>query len=131
MNRRAAGWLFWLLAVNVATSIVHFVDNVASWSLYPEPAWNSAGATDRFWFIMTPFALAGYALYRLGWFWRSTLILQAYALMGLLVLGHYFYAPFCSLAPRIHLTVLPEAGAALALLATVAVLQLQRRESGI
>ncbi len=129
MSRRAASWLFWLLAANVATSIVHFVDNVAFWSLYPEPAWNSAGATDRFWFIMTPFAVAGYALYRCGWFWRSTLILQAYALMGLLVLAHYFYAPLCSIAPRIHLTVLPEAGAALALLAILAALQFKHRRA--
>jgi hypothetical protein len=110
--QRRHSWLFWLLAANLVTSVIHYIDNVAFFSIYPEPSWNSAGATDRFWFIMTPFALAGYLLYRRGWFWRSTLILQAYAAMGMLVLAHYLFAPLCDISARIHLTVLPEAAAA-------------------
>jgi hypothetical protein len=75
---------------------------------------------------MTPFALAGYGLYRRGRFWLSTSLLQAYAAMGLLVLAHYLFAPLCNISTRIHLTVLPEAFAAALLM--VYLLQMQTRQ---
>jgi hypothetical protein len=129
VKTRCSAWLFWLIVANIVASIIHFSDNVAFFSIYPEPGWNSAGATDLYWFVMTPLAIGGYFAYRSGWFWRSTALLHVYALMSLLVLGHYAYAPLCSISPRIHFTVLVEAGAALVLMAGVLFQQWRRISS--
>ena len=106
-----------LLVLNIAASIVHYLDNIAFFSEYPEPTWLDPTRVDVAWFVMTPFACAGYALYRRGQIRLGASLLTIYALMGLLVLGHYRYADICSIALRIHGFILLEAGAAACLLA--------------
>lgn len=122
MSGRPTSWLAglrWLLAANVAASVLHYVDNVAFFAEYPEPPWISPGIIDAFWFVMTPLAPAGYALLRRGALQSGALLLHVYAICGLLSLGHYRYAPICSVSPRINLLILLEAAAAAVLVVYV------------
>ena len=113
--------LFWLVVANIAASIIHYADNLLFLEEYPEPEWIELHQIDSFWFFMTPFAILGYLAIRKGALRRGSLLLCAYALMSLLVLGHYLYAPFVSISPKIHLFIFLEAAMALLLLLYVPV----------
>ena len=107
--------LTWLVALNIATTILHYVDNIAFFHEYPEPPWLTPGLVDAFWFVMTPVALAGLWLVRRGRRRIGSIALLAYAGMSLLVLGHYRFAPFHTIGWRIHAFIWLEAAAAIAL----------------
>jgi hypothetical protein len=112
--------LFWILVANVVATILHYTDNICFFHQYPEPWWASPLLTDGFWFLMTPLALGGFILLNRGQVRRGSLVLCAYAAASLLVLGHYSYAPFFSIAPRMHFFILLEAVLAVVLIAYVA-----------
>ena len=76
---------------------------------------------------MTPFAILGYLAMRKKAIWVGCLLLSAYALMSLLVLGHYLYAPFFSISPKIHGFIFLEAAMALVLLAYLPFLILREK----
>jgi hypothetical protein len=89
--RRLLPLLFWTA---VAVSIVHYADNFANYSDYPhgsgpEP---SAALILIAWFVLTPFGLAGYMLYRRGENRRGALLLIVYSTSGLVGIGHYAVA---------------------------------------
>lgn len=105
----------WLVGVNIATTVLHYVDNILYFHEYPEPSWISPKLVDGFWFLMTPVAFLGL------WLMRrhprgGRVTLAAYAVMSLLVLGHYRFAPFHAIGFRIHAFIWIEAAAALLLL---------------
>jgi hypothetical protein len=88
MARRILPVLFWTAVV---VSIVHYTDNFANYSDYPhgsgpEP---SAGVVLAAWFVLTPFGLAGYLLYRRGEIRTGALLLVVYSTSGLVGIGHY------------------------------------------
>ena len=118
------------MIANIAATIIHYTDNLLFLEEYPEPEWIRPHLIDGFWFFMTPFAIAGYLAMRNNALWTGSLLLCAYVLMSLLVLGHYLYAPFLSISPKIHVFVLLEAAMALLLLSYVPVfIQKERRRS--
>ncbi len=125
----AKRWLLVLLVINIATSILHYVDNILFFHTYPEPRWINPQIIDAFWFVMTPFALLGYALYSKGSRRHSYLCLYLYALMSLLVLGHYRYGSMWEMSMKINLLIISEAIAAVALIAYTMWLQLRAEES--
>jgi hypothetical protein len=106
-----------LVALNVATTILHYVDNIMFFHEYPEPPWLTPGLVDAFWFLMTPLALVGLWLARRDRRNLSSIALLTYAGMSLLVLGHYRFAPFHAIGWRIHAFIWFETAAALALVA--------------
>ncbi|WP_206107863.1 hypothetical protein [Paludisphaera rhizosphaerae] len=107
--------LFLLVAANVATSILHYVDNVIFFKQYPEPTWLNPHLVDMAWFVMTPFGLAGCLLFLEGRRTASFVCLYIFALMNLLVLGHYLIAPPWKVSFKINLFIMLEAAAALIL----------------
>jgi hypothetical protein len=117
--------LLTLVLANVITSIVHYVDNVLFFQHYPEPTWLYPHLVDMAWFVMTPFGVAGYLLFLRG---RSAAFacLYLYALMSLLVLGHYLIAPPWQVSFKINLFIMAEAIAALLLGMFTAWLQIRR-----
>lgn len=130
MMRPSGRWLRglrWMLWATVAGSIVHYADNLMFFEQYPEPPWIDRGMIDGFWFVMTPLAWLGYRLVRRGSRHAGTLTLMGYAACNLLTLGHYRYAPICSVAPRINAFILIEAALACALAMFLAVPYLTRR----
>jgi len=117
--------LLWLVLANVASTVAHYLDNVVYFGEYPEPSWMTPHIIDGFWFVMTPFALIGYKLMVRGFVHWGSGFLYLYAVMSLLVLGHYRYAPMSNIGVRIHLFILLEAFLAIALVAYVAFLQVR------
>ena len=107
--------LVWLVSINIAMSVLHYVDNLLFFHEYPEPPWLSPGIVDAFWFVMTPVALWGLWLARRGRQSYSSIVLLIYAGMSLLVLGHYRFAAFHEIGARIHLFIWLETAAAAAL----------------
>lgn len=91
---RATRTLLVLLAIAVAVSVVHYVDNVVNYEDYPQPGpgdlpASSAPTIAVAWFAFTAFgALA-------VWFWlrrrvtAGAVALTAYSVSGLIGLGHY------------------------------------------
>jgi len=101
--------LLLLLGMNVAASVVHYADNIVRFVSYPEPPWLNPARVDVFWFVMTPFGIAAYWLYRSGRERAALATSYAYAAMNLLVLGHYLVAPPWTLSLRINALIVPEA----------------------
>jgi hypothetical protein len=130
MNKSATRWLLALLVINVGASILHYADNMVFFHAYPEPPWMNPRIIDAFWFVMTPFAVLGYLLYRRGLQVYSSLCLYLYAAMSLLVLGHYRYGSIGELSLKINALILIEAVAAAALIGYVLWLQLSRSKDG-
>jgi hypothetical protein len=120
--------LLTLLAANIVTSILHYVDNVVFFRHYPEPTWLSPHFVDMAWFVMTPFGVAGYLLFLRGRRTAAFACLYLYAVMGLLVLGHYLIAPPWQVCFKINLFILAEAIAALLLGVVTAGLQFRCHE---
>jgi len=108
-SKRWLHGLKWLLFTTVAGSILHYADNLFFFEQYPEPPWINRSMIDAFWFLMTPLAWIGYRLIRRGSRHAGTLVLLGYVACNLLALGHYRYAPMCSIAPRINTLILLEA----------------------
>ena len=125
----ARKWLLVLLVVNVGASILHYVDNIVFFHAYPEPLWMNPRIIDAFWFVMTPFAVLGYLLFRKGRHLSSYLCLYLYAAMSLLVLGHYRYGSMGELSLKINLFILIETIAAMALIVYTLWLQLRGEKS--
>jgi hypothetical protein len=115
--------LLLLLVMNVAASVAHYADNIVRFVSYPEPPWLNPERVDVFWFVMTPFGIAAYWLYRRGRELPAFVMSYAYAAMNLLVLGHYLVAPPWKVSLLINALIGLEAGAATLLLAYTARLQ--------
>jgi hypothetical protein len=85
------------------------------------------------WFVMTPFGVAGYVLFLRGRSTAAFACLYLYALMSLLVLGHYLIALPWQVSLKINALIMAEAIAALLLGIFTAWLQIQHtaaRRSG-
>ena len=121
----AKRWLLVLLVINIGTSILHYVDNILFFHTYPEPHWINPQIIDAFWFVMTPFAVLGYLLYSKGLRRYAYLCLYLYALMSLLVVGHYRYGSMWEMSMKMNLLIMIEAIAAVALIAYSMWLQLR------
>ena len=91
---RATRTLLVLLAIAVAVSVVHYVDNVVNYEDYPQPGPGdlpapSAPTIAVAWFVFT--ASGALAV----WFWlrrrvtAAAVALTAYSVSGLIGLGHY------------------------------------------
>lgn len=81
-----------LLAVAVAISIVHYVDNTLNYDAYPQPT--SGPAPSQLvvavsWFAFTAFAVAAYVLLRRGAVTAAAVCLAVYSGSGLVGIGHY------------------------------------------
>ncbi len=84
--------LFLLLGTAIAVSVVHYVDNVAAYEAYPEPASGFAPSRELIaasWFAFTAFGLAGYVLLRRNRDLAAAACLAAYSGSGLIGFGHY------------------------------------------
>lgn len=119
--------LKWLLFATVLGSILHYADNLLFFAEYPEPPWINRSMIDAFWFAMTPLAWLGYRLIKAGSRNAGALVLMGYVACNLLALGHYRYAPMCSVAPRINAFIWLEAGLACLLAAYLILPYIRKR----
>ncbi|MEA2495944.1 MAG: hypothetical protein QOJ29_3855 [Thermoleophilaceae bacterium] len=72
-------------------SIVHYTDNYANFSDYPHGNGPEPTAAEVLiaWFVLTPFGLAGFWLYRRGEIRKAAMLLIVYSTSGLVGIGHY------------------------------------------
>ncbi|UBT80437.1 hypothetical protein LCH33_003860 [Pseudomonas amygdali] len=117
ITNQRLGKLRWLLWATVASSVLHYADNLLFFHQYPEPPWINRHMIDAFWWLMTPLAWIGYRMMRRSAHRAGAATLLAYAGCNLLTLGHYRYAPIHEISLRIHTFILIEAALAVALIA--------------
>ncbi|EKO3516029.1 hypothetical protein LA983_000436 [Vibrio fluvialis] len=101
--------LKWLLIATFFSSILHYVDNIVFFADYPEPVWINPRQIDLFWIAMTPLAPIGYQQIKQGRWLIGAGLLVMYGVCNMLTLGHYNYAPFTTIAFKIHAFILIEA----------------------
>ena len=111
------GTLRLLLLAIVASSVLHYADNLLFFEQYPEPPWINRHHIDAFWLFMTPLAWIGYHRIRSGSLRAGTATLLTFAACNLLTLGHYCYAPLNEISLRIHFFIMLEAALAVVLTA--------------
>lgn len=81
-----------LLAIAVAVSVVHYVDNVVNFDDYPEPTSGPAPSATLIavsWFAFTAAAVAGWRWLRDGRVQAAAAALAFYSVSGLVGFGHY------------------------------------------
>ncbi|MFT3921846.1 MAG: hypothetical protein QM778_04870 [Myxococcales bacterium] len=114
-----------LLVMNIAASIAHYADNIIRFAEYQDPSWLSPMRIDAFWFLMTPFGIAGYRLYKKGKERAAFAANYVYGAMGMLVLAHYLVLPPWRWSASINALIMLEAVCALALIAYTLRVQLR------
>lgn len=104
-HRRAADVLNVLLAIAVASSIVHYTDNYLAFDRYPQSGTGPTITDDTIWIawiLFTVFGLAGYLLYRRSRIKLASGFLAMYSLSGLIGIGHYSAPGMSELVWRRH-----------------------------
>lgn len=121
--------LFWGILFNVIVSILHYVDNIVYLDQYPDPEWMTGHLIDAFWFVMTPFCIVGYLLFKKKRNALAAVCLCLYSMMSLFVLAHYLIEPIWSISLKINFLILLEALAAIILIVYVAMYQIGARQA--
>ena len=91
-HRRALNVLTVVLAVAVASSIVHYTDNYLAFERFPQGETGPRITADSIWIawiVFTAFGLAGYLLYRRARVPLASALLGVYSISGLIGIGHY------------------------------------------
>jgi hypothetical protein len=78
-----------VVIASVLLTAFHFTDNYVSIETYPQPDWVTGAVVLVSWPLLTAFGVAGYVLYRRGWFGAANACLLVYAYTGLSSLGHF------------------------------------------
>jgi hypothetical protein len=121
MNRshpRIPGYLFALLAIYCAASLIHFVHNAQFLSEYPNlPAWLTSAKVYLAWIAVTSVGAAGVALALSGRRASGLLLIAGYATLGFAGLDHYSVAPVSAHTFAMNATIAFEVVAAAVLLA--------------
>jgi hypothetical protein len=119
--------LLLLFAINVASVLLHYADNVLRLELYPDLPTTRPWDIVLFGTVMLAAGLLGIVMYasekKRAY---SFYLLHIYNAMNLVVLGHYLPSrlpgPFLGVDPSVHLTILFEASSTLVLCAYVLLL---------
>jgi hypothetical protein len=111
-----------LFAINVASVLLHYADNVFRLELYPDLPTTRPLEIVLFGTVMLAAGLLGILMYVSEKMRAYSLyLLHIYNAMNLVVLGHYLPSrmpgPFLGVDPSVHLTILFEASSALVLCA--------------
>jgi hypothetical protein len=81
-----------LLAVAIAVSVVHYLDNTVNYADYPQPDGGlapSRALVGTSWFLFTAFGIAGYVLLTRARVTAAAICLAVYSGSGLVGFGHY------------------------------------------
>jgi len=112
------GYLFALLAIYCAASLVHFVHNAQFIAEYPNlPPWLTSSKVYLAWLAVTSVGAAGITLAMSGHRVFGLLLITGYAALGFAGLDHYTRAPLSAHTLAMNATIAFEVAAAAALLA--------------
>jgi hypothetical protein len=128
---RLPGYLFALLAIYCAASLIHFVHNAQFITEYPNlPAWLTSSKVYLAWIAVTSVGVAGIALALSGRRVAGLFLIAGYAALGFAGLDHYTRAPLSAHTLAMNATIAFEVvAAALLLTASVALLLRVVRQS--
>jgi len=123
---RIPGYLFALLAIYCAASLIHFVHNAQFISDYPNlPASLTSSKVYLAWIAITSVGAAGVALAMSGRRVPGLLLIAGYAALGFAGLDHYTRAPLSAHTLAMNATIAFEVMAAAVLLAVSVALLLR------
>jgi len=130
---RLPGYLFALLAIYCAASLVHFVHNAQFITEYPNlPAWLTSSEVYLAWLAVTSVGAAGVAIAMSGHRVFGLVLIAGYAALGFAGLDHYTRAPLSAHTLAMNATIAFEVVAASALLTvSVALLFRPARDSAV
>ncbi len=112
--------LLGLLISCIATTAVHYTDNIISIDKYPQAAAVSATTVALTWLLLTPAAFLGYRLYTSGAMLPAYGVLAVYSLVGLSTPGHYVEASLADFALWRNVSIISDGIAGAAVLGFVA-----------
>lgn len=119
-----------VVLASIVLTAFHFVDNAVYIDTYPAPGWQPTWfgwVVVASWFLFTGMGVAGFLLYRRGRPVAAHPYLFAYALAGLISLGHFLYGSPSELTTRGLISVLVDAVAGTAVLVVTVRSMLGRR----
>jgi hypothetical protein len=120
------GYLFALLTIYCAASLIHFVHNAQFIAEYPNlPASLTSSEVYLAWIAVTSVGAAGVALALTGRAVTGLLMIAVYAALGFAGLDHYTRAPLSAHTLAMNSTIAFEVAAAAALLAVSVTLLLR------
>ncbi len=117
-STRIPRFLFVLLIIYFATSLLHFADNAEFLADYPNlPAWLSRSSVYLAWYAVTAVGAAGTVFAGFGFRRAGLITIAGYAALGFGGLDHYWVAPLSAHSLGMNATIWLEVAAASALLA--------------
>jgi hypothetical protein len=105
-----------ILIACVVSTAIHFTDNYLYIKQYPEPDWITPSSVYISWLVWTVVGITGYWLYQSQRFWFAYLCLVIYSFCGLDSLGHYLYGAMSEFSLKMHLFIITDGVAGLAVL---------------
>jgi hypothetical protein len=115
---RLPGYLFALLAVYCAASLIHFVHNAQFIAAYPNlPPWLTSSEVYLAWIAVTSVGAAGVALALTGQRVTGLVLIAVYAALGFAGLDHYTVAAVSAHTLAMNATIAFEVATAAILLA--------------
>jgi len=125
-STRIPGYLFALLAIYCAASLIHFAHNARFISEYPNlPAWLTSSKVYVSWLAVTLVGAAGVALAMSGRRVPGLVLISGYAALGFAGLDHYSRAPVSAHTLAMNATIAFEVVAAAVVLAVSVTLLLR------
>lgn len=128
---RTPGYVFALVAIYCAASLIHFVHNAQFIADYPNlPAWLTSAKVYLAWIAVTSVGAIGVAVALSGRRTLGLVLIAAYAALGFAGLDHYTRAPLSAHTLAMNATIAFEVVAAAVLMAvSIALLSRSVRQS--
>lgn len=101
-SKRPQKILLAILALNLTSTWLHYVDNALFLNQYPGPAWFTPIRVLGAVIVMTPIGLLGYWLYTKRSFWVAYLILATYSITSVSSPGHYLFPMVTPMTLKMH-----------------------------
>ena len=125
-SKRIPSYLFVLLGIYCAASLIHFTHNAEFLSAYPNlPAWLTRSEVYLSWLLVTAVGVAGLGFLGFGFRVSGLLLIAGYAVLGFAGLDHYSVAPILAHTLAMNVTIWFEVVAAAVLLAVTVALVLR------
>jgi hypothetical protein len=101
-SKRYQQVLLAILALNLISTWLHYIDNALFLNQYPGPDWFTPIGVLATVIVMTPVGLFGYLLYSRRSFWLAYLLLGTYSITSVSSPGHYLFPMVTPMSFKMH-----------------------------
>jgi hypothetical protein len=102
LSKRPQQILLAILALNLISTWLHYIDNALFLNQYPGPDWFTPSGILATVIVMTPVGLFGHWLYRRRSLWLAYLLLGAYSITSVSSPGHYLFPMVAPMSLKMH-----------------------------